>query len=92
MFCPCLCWCSYGHDVMEYNATDCSVTVPHSEITCLTAPGAGSGLLWTLMIDHQPSKVSTTDYAAPVITGCAGPGADVANADGNQVRSRAALP
>jgi hypothetical protein len=61
------------------------VTTPHSEITCDTVPGAGTGLLWNLKIDGQVSRVSTTDYAAPVITGFEGPGASEANTDGGQV-------
>jgi len=75
----------YGLNGDDYNATSCRVSVGHSEITCLTAPGAGTGMLWNLMIDGQASKVSTTDYAAPVISGFEGPGATLANTDGGQV-------
>jgi hypothetical protein len=77
--------CRYGLDGKEYLAEDCSVTTPHSEITCKTIPGAGTGLLWNLKIDGQVSRVSTTDYAAPVITDLVGPGASEATTEGGQV-------
>ena len=72
-------------DGSEYLAENCSVSVPHAEITCDTIPGAGAALLWNLKIDGQISRVSTTDYAAPVVTRLEGPGAVQANTDGGQV-------
>ena len=75
----------YGLDGSEYLAENCSVSVPHFEIACKTIPGAGTGLLWNLKIDGQISRVSTTDYAAPVISRFEGPGAVQANTDGGQV-------
>jgi hypothetical protein len=75
----------YGLDGSEYLAENCSVSVPHFEIACKTTPGAGTGLLWNLKIDGQISRVSTTDYAAPVISRFEGPGAVQANTDGGQV-------
>ena len=76
----------YGLDGSEYLAENCSVSIPHSEIMCATIAGAGTGLLWNLKIDGQISRVSTTDYAAPMISRFEGPGAVQANTDGGQVR------
>ena len=71
--------------MLEYSAYMCNITTSHTAITCYTVPGAGAGLLWTIVIDGQVSRVSTTDYAPPVITGFSGPGATNANTDGGQV-------
>ncbi len=50
-------------------------------------PGAGAGLLWTIVIDGQKSSVTTTDYAPPAILRFEGPGATNANTDGGQARA-----
>ncbi len=70
----------------EYHAADCRVTLSHLEITCWTVAGAGTGLLWTVVIDGQESRLTTTDYAPPSITRFEGPAAVDGNTDGGQVR------
>ena len=51
-----------------FTASNCFVSVSHTEVQCITAEGAGSGLTWTLQIDDQESETATTSYAEPVIT------------------------
>jgi hypothetical protein len=58
------------------------VTVEHSQITCASAVGAGTGLVWTVTVDGQSSVVPSTNYNRPVITGFSGPGASAASTDG----------
>lgn len=51
---------------------------------CLTLPGAGESLQWTVTVDGQVSELSSTDYAPPVISALSGPGAVNASVYGNQ--------
>ena len=51
-----------------YMATACVVTTPHFVLTCQTAPGAGAGLKWTLLVDGISSSTPSTSYAPPTIT------------------------
>jgi hypothetical protein len=51
-----------------YTATACAVTTPHFVLTCQTAPGAGAGLKWTLLVDGISSSTPSTSYAPPAIT------------------------
>ncbi len=74
----------YGLESAEYDAEQCYVSVDHNEITCLSAEGAGAGLLWNVQIDGQLSSVSTTNYAPPVIERFEGPAVSDANTDGGQ--------
>lgn len=50
-----------------FAAADCEILVPHVNIRCLTAPGVGKNLEWTVMIDGQNSSVPVTAYAEPVV-------------------------
>lgn len=53
---------------LVYVATDCHVTVPLSEISCITAPGFGTDLEWTVSISDQASpRNMSTNYAKPHI-------------------------
>ena len=56
-------------DPRRYTATNCSVTVPNTEVTCASAPGVGLGHKWTLCVDTACSLASTgtTGYAAPAV-------------------------
>ena len=60
---------SYGPptDFTRFAAINCSVTLADTEATCTTAPGAGVGLSWSLLIDGQASRAELTDYAVPSI-------------------------
>ena len=52
---------------LEFNATGCLVTLADTEIQCMTAPGAGSELSWTVLLDGQYSRAELTNYGAPVL-------------------------
>lgn len=52
---------------VNYTAALCNVTVPHVELTCLTAPGVGKGLMWTVAVDGLVSSVATTAYGRPFV-------------------------
>lgn len=64
---------TYGAGGRGYTATGCTVTVPHTEITCYTVPGTGRALQWTVTVGNQTSRASlaTTSYAVPSITAIA---------------------
>lgn len=68
---------SYGGDGTGFaigtGATACRITADHTEVTCRTAAGAGSGHSWILTISGQESDASsqTTSYASPSITSLA---------------------
>ncbi len=51
-----------------FSAVGCTVSVPHSQITCLTNAGAGMRLNWLVRIAEQSSTTPKTDYEAPQIT------------------------
>jgi hypothetical protein len=53
---------------VSYTAAGCAVTVPHTQVTCQTAPGAGATLGWKLVLDSQPSSTPTTNYNPPVVS------------------------
>lgn len=61
---------SYGPSGTEFIAAGCTVTVPHSQIACTTAPGTGRLLRWLVTVGGQVSALSTatTSYAGPTIT------------------------
>ena len=68
----------------EFQGAQCNVTVAHTQVTCLTAPGAGGRLSWSLTVDAQPSVLASTDYSPPAIAALTGPGAASANPNGGQ--------
>ena len=55
---------------VQLTASSCAVTVPHTEVTCLAPPGAGTGLQWQLVVAGQTSMLSQvyTSYALPRVT------------------------
>jgi len=57
-----------GSTTLTFVPTNCSVTSPNTQITCTTAPGAGTSLSWSVVVDGQRSVSPTTSYAPPVIT------------------------
>jgi hypothetical protein len=57
----------YGQG-LRYNASGCAV-VDHHTITCVTVPGIGGPLPWSVFVASQrSSEVVTTSYGAPVIS------------------------
>lgn len=66
-------------------ARECNVTRDHTEVTCLTAVGAGDGLSWQVVVDGQASKSPTTEYASPSVSSIDGPSAKEASTDGGGV-------
>ena len=69
---------SYGHPgALIYAAQGCIVSVAHTQLTCLSAPGTGAGLVWQAIVGGQTSAVmsnKTVSYAPPTISLYAGPG------------------
>ena len=57
------------------------VVVDHVEIQCLTAPGVGARLLWTVVVANQSSTNPRTGYMMPQLSAVAvsGPSGAVAN-------------
>ena len=53
--------------VLSFQARSCAVSVAHTTITCLTAPGAGAALSWTVTIDGVASTSPTTSYCEPQV-------------------------
>jgi hypothetical protein len=56
-----------GGGGVSFAAENCTVSQPHVEITCWTAPGAGTRLSWLIVIANQSSTTPTTQYAGPDI-------------------------
>ena len=65
---------------VSYSAASCSITVAHTQITCLTVAGAGTNLHWDVVLAGQHSTTPTTTYAAPVIQ-------SITDVNGNPVTS-----
>jgi hypothetical protein len=64
----CLICGRYGPNGTELIADNCTIIKPHEQLQCLTAPGAGAHLKWTVVIDGLQSVSPTTSYAPPRIT------------------------
>ena len=61
-------WNTDEYDAQRLHATDCEVTVPHSEIVCLTPMGAvGTAIDWNVVVDAQISTRPSATAAPPVI-------------------------
>ena len=56
----------YGTDNFTLTAIECDV-VDHTQMNCITAPGAGSQHFWTVRIGGQESDIATTSYEPPKI-------------------------
>ena len=79
----------YGHpaanaSLLQYLAQGCLVTVDHTQMTCLTAPGTGAALVWAAFVAGQVSAISTatSSYAPPIFGAYSGPGSHLANTTG----------
>ena len=57
---------------LDFTATNCSVVVPHTNISCTTAAGAGANLIFLVTVDGQLNVVPTAAYGAPVVTAISG--------------------
>lgn len=51
-----------------FAAVDCVVTLAHTEITCVVAPGGGARLSWTVTIAGQSSSLPSVSYEVPFVT------------------------
>ena len=56
---------------LVYHATNCSVSVAHLKIRCLTSPGVGSDFVWLVSVGGQLSQSAVTFYARPTISSLA---------------------
>jgi hypothetical protein len=67
---------TYGPSGYEYTASNCTVTTPHTAITCYYVPGTGRKLYWIVNVGGQQSLISpaATSYAGPNITSIEPPG------------------
>lgn len=61
-------WAAVGHN-WTFAAASCMISVPHTELTCTTAQGAGAALAWAVTVDGQVSTAPSTSYAKPAISG-----------------------
>lgn len=72
----------------EYTATDCVVSYTDaslSTVSCVTAPGIGTDLVWQLSIAGLASNIAgNTSYGRPVVSSFAGDGFAQASTEGNQ--------
>ena len=64
---------TYGLGGAQFVARNCSVTVPHTQITCRTVPGTGRALQWVVTVGNQTSQRSAaiTSYAIPSLAAAA---------------------
>ena len=64
---------TYGLGGAQFVARNCSVTVPHTQITCRTVAGTGRALQWVVTVGNQTSQRSalTTSYAIPSLAAAA---------------------
>jgi hypothetical protein len=81
---PVVQYSSQRSENLTFLAEDCNITVPHTEITCRVAAGAGQSYGLALTIDTQKSIVATTSYDIPRITSIEGAATDRLNGDGNE--------
>jgi hypothetical protein len=79
----------YGpNGTKRYNAVACVVRVANTQIDCLTAPGSGTGHLWSVSIGSQVSPVLSTrptSYHPPIVSMETGPGAASAETFGGEL-------
>lgn len=70
----------------RYTANDCKVTTKSTRIECVTVPGTGVGLAWSVVIADQDSGVldAQTSYGAPIVTDYSGEGSLEALTVGNE--------
>lgn len=73
---------------LKFTAVTCRVSVAHTQISCLTSPGSGANLTWSVSIAGQASIVIsniTSNYAPPIVSNYAGPGSFMANTYGKEI-------
>lgn len=58
---------SGGGRNVTFVASNCAITVPHTELRCVTVEGAGRALSWSVEVDGQPSTVPLSDFGEPRI-------------------------
>ena len=79
----------YGHPgALNLAATQCTVTVAHTQISCLSAPGSGAALVWKVVVGAQASNATsnlTTSYMPPSVSLYSGPGVTAATIGGQVV-------
>ena len=56
---------SYGPTGTEFVARNCTIVVPHTTLECLTPPGVGIGLGFSVVVDKQESSAPRTSYNPP---------------------------
>lgn len=59
---------TYGPTGEEFVAGNCTLTVPHVEMTCITAEGAGRLLQFRVIVDDLASAAPQSQYQPPQIT------------------------
>jgi hypothetical protein len=72
---------------LRYTAASCAVTTANTIISCVTAPGVGTSLVWQVTVFGQTSARLTsqlTNYAPPTTASFSGPGSDIALTSGYQ--------
>jgi len=69
----------------NYTPAYCSLIVAHRQLQCQLVAGAGTGLIWTIIVDGQPSAQPTTSYAPPSITSVVPQGSSTVSTDGGSV-------
>lgn len=69
----------------NYTPAYCSLIVAHRQLQCQLVAGAGAGLIWTIIVDGQPSAQPTTSYAPPSITSVVPQGSSTVSTDGGSV-------
>ena len=52
-----------------YISPFCNITVPHTQLGCITAPGVGADLIWSVTVNSQLNVNPKTSYMAPLVTG-----------------------
>ena len=52
-------------DEFTFTNEDCMVTVPHTELQCITGFGVGQDLPWVVEVDSLANSLAATSYGAP---------------------------
>jgi hypothetical protein len=75
-----------GRTELEFIAAGCRVTVAHSQLECLTAPGTGTGHSWGVLVGGQQSEdlYTGSSYGAPFVSVLQGVGSLDAGTPGQQ--------
>jgi hypothetical protein len=68
-----------------HTATNCIVTIAHTQMKCDFVPGAGKSHEWTVTVGMQDSLTPTSSYHEPIINVITGDGASEGRTNGGQV-------